>query len=63
VTPVDAAVARPLIEGLSTRTTVTDSSGAALFDITPLAFDEALRRAVADDAAVASVRESRQPAP
>ena len=49
VTPVDAGVARPLIEGLSTKTTVTDTSGAALFDITPLAFDEALQRAVADD--------------
>ncbi len=53
VTPVDAGVARPLIEGLSTRTTVTDPSGAALFDTTPLAFEEALRRAVADDAAAA----------
>jgi uncharacterized protein YbjT (DUF2867 family) len=51
VTPVDAGVARPLIEGLSTKTTVTDSSGAALFDITPLAFEEALERAVADERA------------
>ncbi len=33
VTPVDAGVARPLIEGLSTKTTVTDTSGAALFDV------------------------------
>src|SRR5215208_6290427 len=63
VTPVDAGVARPLIEGLSTRTTVTDTSGAALFDITPLAFEEALRRAVADDAAAASVPGSRPPEP
>ena len=31
VTPVDAGVARPLIEGLSTVTTVTDPSGMALF--------------------------------
>ena len=53
VTPVDAGVARPLIEGLSTRTTVSEPSGAALFDIMPLAFEEALRRAVADDAAAA----------
>ena len=37
VTPVDAGVARPLIEGLSTKTTVTDTSGAKLFDIAPLA--------------------------
>ena len=33
VTPVDAAIARPLIEGLSTPTTVTDPSGAAPFEI------------------------------
>jgi uncharacterized protein YbjT (DUF2867 family) len=56
VTPVDAGVARPLIEGLSTKTTVTDSSGAALFDITPLAFEEALRRAIADDDPTGSTR-------
>jgi len=49
VTPIDAGVARPLIEGLSTETTVTDHSGAALFDVAPLAFEEALRRAVATD--------------
>jgi uncharacterized protein YbjT (DUF2867 family) len=56
VTPVDAGVARPLIEGLSTKTTVTDTSGAGLFDITPLAFEEALRRAVADDNTTNSTR-------
>jgi hypothetical protein len=50
VTPVDAGVARPLIEGLSTKTTVTDPSGAQRFDIAPLPIEEALRRAVADDA-------------
>jgi len=49
VTPVDVAVARPLIEGLSTPTTVTDPSGAALFDVTPTSFAEALRRAVSED--------------
>jgi uncharacterized protein YbjT (DUF2867 family) len=32
VTPVDAGVARPLIEGLATETTVGDLSGMALFD-------------------------------
>jgi uncharacterized protein YbjT (DUF2867 family) len=58
VTPVDAGVARPLIEGLSTRTIVTDTSGAKLFDITPLAFKDALERAVADDSATASTRET-----
>ena len=49
VTPVDAGVARPLVEGLSTPTTVTDSSGAALFDITPIPFMEALQSALAED--------------
>jgi uncharacterized protein YbjT (DUF2867 family) len=49
VTPVDAAIARPLIEGLSTRTTVTDDTGAARFEITPMPFREALRRALDDD--------------
>ncbi|MBA3745945.1 MAG: NAD(P)H-binding protein [Solirubrobacterales bacterium] len=46
VTPVDARVARPLIEGLSTETVVTDPSGAALFDVEPIGFDESLRKAV-----------------
>jgi uncharacterized protein YbjT (DUF2867 family) len=39
VTPVDAGVAKPLIEGLATETVVTDPSGMALFpgvDRTPL---------------------------
>jgi uncharacterized protein YbjT (DUF2867 family) len=50
VTPVDAGVARPLIEGLATPTVVTDSSTADLFDVRPIEFDEALRRAAAEDA-------------
>jgi uncharacterized protein YbjT (DUF2867 family) len=49
VTPVDAGVARPLIEGLAQPTVVTDPSGAQLFDVETMAFDEALRRAVAED--------------
>jgi uncharacterized protein YbjT (DUF2867 family) len=49
VTPVDAAIARPLVEGLSTRTTVTDPAGAAPFEIDPLPFMETLRRALAED--------------
>ena len=49
VTPVDADIARPLIEGLSTPTTVTDGSDAAAFEIETMAFPEALRRALADD--------------
>ncbi len=50
VTPVDAGVARPLIEGLAVPTVVTDRSGMELFEIQTVSFDEALRRAVAEDA-------------
>ena len=53
VTPVDTGVARPLVEGLAVPTVVTDPTGAALFDVRPIGFDEALRRAVADDPEVA----------
>jgi uncharacterized protein YbjT (DUF2867 family) len=53
VTPVDAGVARPLVEGLSTETVVTDPSGAELFDVDPLGFDETLRRALAEDSEAA----------
>lgn len=56
VTPVDAGVARPLVEGLAVPTVVTDPSGAALFDIAPIGFDEALRRAVAEDPEVTPAR-------
>jgi uncharacterized protein YbjT (DUF2867 family) len=49
VTPVDAGVARPLIESLSTPTVVTDPSGAELFEIEPVTFMEALRRALDED--------------
>ena len=49
VTPVDAGVARPLVEGLAVPTVVSDPSGAALFDVEPIGFDEALRRALAED--------------
>ena len=49
VTPVDAAVARPLVEGLMVETVVTDPSGAELFDVRPIGVDEALRRALAED--------------
>ena len=54
VTPVDAGVARPLIEGLAVPTVVTDPSGMVLFDIQPINFDQALRRAVADDPELAA---------
>src|SRR4051794_25132662 len=46
VTPVDAGVARPLVEGLSTETVVTDPSGAQLFDVEPEPFADALRKAL-----------------
>ena len=49
VTPVDAGVARPLVEGLSTDTTVSDPSGMELFEIEPIGFDEALRAALAEE--------------
>jgi uncharacterized protein YbjT (DUF2867 family) len=50
VTPVDAGVARPLIEGLATDTTVSDRSGMELFDFDPRPFTQALREALAEDA-------------
>jgi uncharacterized protein YbjT (DUF2867 family) len=46
VTPVDTGVARPLVEGLSTETVVTDPSGAALFDVEPKPFAETVRDAL-----------------
>lgn len=49
VTPVDTKVARPLVEGLQTPTVVTDPSGAAPFGVEPETFDEALRRALAEE--------------
>ncbi|MEO6858422.1 MAG: NmrA family NAD(P)-binding protein [Solirubrobacteraceae bacterium] len=49
VTPVDAGVARPLIEGLAVPTVVTDPGGMGLFDIRPVDFEAALRSAVAED--------------
>lgn len=49
VTTVDPGVARPLIEGLSTATVVTDHSGADLFDVRPIRFMDALQQALAED--------------
>ncbi len=46
VTPVDVGVARPLVEGLSTETIVTDPSGAGLFSIEPTPFLVTLRSAL-----------------
>jgi uncharacterized protein YbjT (DUF2867 family) len=49
VTPVDAGVARPLVEGLATKTVVTDPSGARLFDVEPQPFADALRQALEEE--------------
>lgn len=56
VTPVDAGVARPLVEGLSTPTVVTDPAAMAAFDIVPTGINEALRLALAEDPEVEPVR-------
>jgi uncharacterized protein YbjT (DUF2867 family) len=49
VTPVDTNVARPLVEGLTSDTVVTDPSGAEPFGIAPASFDESLARALAEE--------------
>ncbi len=54
VTPVDARVARPLVEGLAVPTVVTDPSGMELFDIAPIGFEQALRDALAAEADLAA---------
>ena len=46
ITPVDAGVARPLVEGLGTETVVEDPSGMELFDIEPTPLEDAMREAV-----------------
>jgi uncharacterized protein YbjT (DUF2867 family) len=48
VTPVDTGVARPLIDGLRTDTTVCDPSGMALFGLRPVGFDAAVRAALVE---------------
>ncbi|HEX6152628.1 MAG TPA: NAD(P)H-binding protein [Solirubrobacterales bacterium] len=49
VTPVDAGVAKPLIEGLATETVVTDASGMELFPgVERIPLDTALRSAIGD---------------
>jgi uncharacterized protein YbjT (DUF2867 family) len=50
VTPVDAGVARPLVEGLSTPTTVTDESGMELFgEHHRRSLPDALKHAIAEE--------------
>jgi len=51
VTPVDTNVARPLVEGLTTDTVVTDHSGARLFAIEPVGFERMLRVALSEEGA------------
>ena len=65
VTPVDAAVARPLVEGLRTPTVARDESIRELVPLTPTPFDDAARRALADAEATPQVRtiDSVQEAP
>jgi uncharacterized protein YbjT (DUF2867 family) len=46
VTPVDTGVARPLVEGLTTETVVTDPSGMELFEVPPTPLVDAMREAV-----------------
>ena len=48
-TPVDAGVVRPLVEGLAVPTWSRYGRAVKAFDIEPSGFDEALRRAVAED--------------
>jgi uncharacterized protein YbjT (DUF2867 family) len=45
VTPVDAGVAKPLVESLAVETVVSDRSGHELFDVEPTPAGDALRRA------------------
>jgi uncharacterized protein YbjT (DUF2867 family) len=54
VTPVDAGVAKPLVEGLATRTVVTDPTASELFDVEPISLEEALRRACREERAEAA---------
>jgi uncharacterized protein YbjT (DUF2867 family) len=49
ITPVDTKVARPLVEGLTTPTVVTDPSGAEPFGVSPAPFDAVLRRALIEE--------------
>jgi uncharacterized protein YbjT (DUF2867 family) len=49
VTPVDAGVARPLIESLASETVVTDPEPAKRFDVEPMGCREALRLARAEE--------------
>jgi hypothetical protein len=47
VTPVNASVARPLVEGLRTPTVARDDRIRALVPLEPMQFDDAVRAALA----------------
>ncbi len=47
VTPVNASVARPLVEGLRTPTVTRDDRIRALVPLEPMQFDHAVRAALA----------------
>jgi len=49
VTPVNAAVARPLIDGLRTPTVVRDTRIRSLVPLEPTSFDDAVRDALGED--------------
>jgi uncharacterized protein YbjT (DUF2867 family) len=49
ITPVDAGVAMPLVEGLATETIVRDRSGMEQFDVEPTPLEEAMKAALAED--------------
>ena len=48
VTPVDTGIVRPLVEGLSTETIISDDRGMAFFDIQPTGMEGAMASAVAE---------------
>jgi uncharacterized protein YbjT (DUF2867 family) len=49
ITPVDAGVAKPLVEGMATETVVRDGSGMELFDVSRTPLDEAMSAALAEE--------------
>lgn len=56
VTPVDAGVARPLIEGAESETIVRDPSGMELFEVSPVSLAEAMNAAVLEAEAIGADR-------
>ncbi len=46
VTPISPEIARPLIQGLKSEVVVTDEGGMALFDVSPIPYEAAVRLAL-----------------